>query len=114
MDQNSRKPLASTLIESTPWDSSWPESADRETLRPVLGYLESRFGLCPECFEDYVWFMQRRSWWIMRRSPFLNGAGLLKVSRVGMKAVVRVGRFLKPTTRFIQSFGSLATRAGAS
>ena len=35
----------------------------------------------------------------------------MKVCQVGMRAFQQVGRHIKPTTRFVQVFGTLATKA---
>ena len=47
----------------------------------------------------------------MRKSEQIREAAHLKVSKVGLRAFRKVGRFLKPTTRFIQIFGRFATKA---
>lgn len=38
-------------------------------------------------------------------------ASRLKVQKAGLKAFTLFGDFIKPTTRFIQSFGYMATKA---
>lgn len=43
-------------------------------------------------------------------SPIMN-ASQLRVSKLGIKAFSRLGQFVKPSTRLIQIFGHLATRA---
>jgi len=82
--------------------------ADRDFL---LSYLEDRFGIGRREFEGFLFFRKKKSWWIFKDTPLLTVASYLKVSRMGMKAFQKVGQFLKPTTRFIQVFGRLATRA---
>ncbi|MFZ0451060.1 MAG: hypothetical protein WAL98_17625 [Desulfatiglandaceae bacterium] len=77
----------------------------------LLAYLETRFGLKPGLFEDYLFFRKEKSWWIFRRTPLLADASRFKISRMGMKAFQQVGQFIKPTTRFIQMFGHYATKA---
>ncbi|MBW1923463.1 MAG: hypothetical protein JRJ35_08315 [Deltaproteobacteria bacterium] len=96
---------------STPWDSSWPSWAGPEAVSEITGYLGERFGFASHLFSDYRWLVTKESWWLVRNSEFLREAGRLKVSRVGMKAVSRVGAFIKPTTRFAQAFGHAASRA---
>ena len=44
-------------------------------------------------------------------SPFLQSASRLRVARAGLRAFQRIGEFVKPSTRMIQVFGSLATKA---
>jgi NOL1/NOP2/fmu family ribosome biogenesis protein len=76
----------------------------------LISYVEDRFGIPRSAFRDYLFFRRKKSWVILRRSPFINKAHRLKVSGVGMKVFNRVGRYIKPTTRFIQIFGPMATR----
>ncbi len=47
---------------------------------------------------------------MLRQSEWIKDAALLKVSVVGLKAFQKVGRYMKPTTRFIQLFGHMATK----
>ena len=35
----------------------------------------------------------------------------LKISQLGMRAFQQVGQYLKPTTRFVQAFGKMATKS---
>jgi NOL1/NOP2/fmu family ribosome biogenesis protein len=98
-------------IESIRWDSSWPvlsKAADRHRL---FSYLEDRFGIPEELFEDYLLFRKRKSWWLLTHSPLVGAAAHFKVSIPGFKAFQKINRFVKPTTRFIQVFGRHATRA---
>ncbi len=62
-------------------------------------------------FADYLLFRKKKSWFLIRNTRFIPSVSQLKVSQTGLRAFQRVGDFLKPTTRFIQSFGRLATRA---
>ena len=48
---------------------------------------------------------------MIRKSRQIENAAHLKVIKTGMKAFGRIGKFVKPTTKFIQIFGSLATKA---
>ena len=73
--------------------------------------MEGRFGISENVFEGYLLFKRQRSWWLLINSPLLQSASRLKVARVGLRAFQRVGKFVKPTTRMIQMFGSLATKA---
>lgn len=47
----------------------------------------------------------------MKRSLHIETASHLKVSKIGLRAFQRVGSFVKPTTRFIQTFGRFASKA---
>jgi len=76
-----------------------------------LGSIEERFGIPLEVFDDYLLFRRKKAWWLMRRSPQLADAARLKVEYVGIKAFHRVGKYIKPTTRMVQYFGPMATKA---
>jgi NOL1/NOP2/fmu family ribosome biogenesis protein len=73
--------------------------------------MERRFGIPENVFDRYLLFKRQRSWWLLKNSPFLQFVSRLKVAGVGLRAFQRVGRFMKPSTRMIQMFGHLATRA---
>ena len=47
----------------------------------------------------------------MKNTPHLDSAHRLKVAVTGFKAFHLIRNYIKPTTRFIQVFGRLATRA---
>ncbi|RLB79059.1 MAG: hypothetical protein DRH15_09505 [Deltaproteobacteria bacterium] len=70
-----------------------------------------RFGIPMEAFEDYLLFERSKGWWLMRKSPHLVEAAKLKIECAGIRAFHKVGRYIKPTTRLIQYFGKLATKA---
>ena len=76
-----------------------------------MSYLEDRFGIPEELFDDYLLFKRKQSWLIMRNASQIMLASQLKVSTVGLKAFQKIGAFIKPTTRIIQIFGRAATRA---
>jgi NOL1/NOP2/fmu family ribosome biogenesis protein len=84
------------------------EEADRQY---IFAYLEHRFGMSPAHFADYLLLRKNKSWFLIRDTVFIPSVSRLKVSRAGLRAFQQVGDFVKPTTRFIQSFGRLATRA---
>ena len=90
---------------------SWPESAEDHERRYLCSYLEDRFGIRHEVFDEYLLYKKNRSWWILKDSHFIRDASGLKVQTVGLKAFHKIGDFIKPTTRFIQIFGSKASRA---
>jgi len=73
--------------------------------------MERRFGISENVFDGCLLYKRKRSWRLLKDSPFLKKASQLKVAGVGLKAFHRVGKFVKPTTRMIQMFGHLATRA---
>lgn len=56
-------------------------------------------------------FEKKNTFWLLKNNPLLSDVSHLKVLRLGIKAFKKVGRFIKPTTRIIQYFGHLATRA---
>jgi NOL1/NOP2/fmu family ribosome biogenesis protein len=100
-----------THTDSIPWDSSWPELANKDERHRVFSYLEGRFGIPEKLFDGYLLFKRKKSWLLMREAPQIYSASQLKVSKVGLKAFQRIGGFLKPTTRIIQIFGHTATKA---
>jgi NOL1/NOP2/fmu family ribosome biogenesis protein len=73
--------------------------------------MRDRFGISPSVFKDYVFFKRKDSWRILHRSDHLERAARYKVEVVGIKAFHAINDFIKPTTRLIQLFGHLATRA---
>jgi NOL1/NOP2/fmu family ribosome biogenesis protein len=99
---------------STQWASSWPELAEEADRRYLFEYLERRFGIPQTHFADYLLLRKKKSWSLMRDAESIPSVSRLKVSQAGLRAFQRVGDFVKPTTRFIQSFGSYATRAKVS
>ena len=73
--------------------------------------MERRFGISENVFDGYLLFKRQRSWWLLINSPFLQAASRLKVARAGLRAFQRIGKFVKPSTRMVQVFGTLATKA---
>ena len=73
--------------------------------------MEGRFGIPVSAFAGYLFLKRKKSWSILKNSSQLGLFTHLKVSRVGLKAFQNVGAFVKPTTRLIQMFGHMATRA---
>ena len=98
-------------INSIPWDSSWPRLLDGSEKETLLGYLEERFGIPTEVFEEYCWFKREKTWWMVRASPLLEKAAALRITLVGLRAFTKIGGFIKPTTRMIQVFGKHATKS---
>ncbi len=107
-----RKPSDSIPTGSVQWDSTWPSSASNAERERLLGYLEERFGIPEFFFRHYLFFKRSKGWRILRASPHLEGGAFgLRVSVVGIPAFHKIGPYIKPSTRFIQVFGSHATRA---
>jgi len=77
----------------------------------LLTYIENRFGIPKALFDDYLLFSTKKSWLLIKRSLQIETASRLKVSKVGLRAFRRIGSFVKPTTRFIQTFGRFASKA---
>jgi hypothetical protein len=92
-------------------DSSWPGLAGEAERSDLLLYMFERFGIKKELFDDYLLFAKKRTFWFLRKSPFISEVSHLKIKRLGIKAFQEVGSFIKPTTRFIQFFGRHATKA---
>jgi len=74
--------------------------------------MEVRFGIPEKVFDNYLLFKRKGSWQIIN-SGVLHAmtASQLKVSKVGLRAFQKIGKFVKPTTRLIQVFGTAATKA---
>jgi len=72
--------------------------------------MENRFGIPKTFFDDYLLFERKKSWVLIKNATQIAWASQLKVSKVGIKAFQRVGNFVKPTTRFIQTFGRFASK----
>ena len=70
-----------------------------------------RFGISCNIFDGYVLFTKKKTYWFLAGSTLISAVSHLKIKRLGIKAFQEVGSFIKPTTRFIQSFGSMATKA---
>lgn len=84
------------------------EAADRHAL---FSYLEDRFGIPEALFDEYLLFNNKKSWWLLRQSQFIEQASQFKISMAGLRAFQKINRYVKPTTRMIQIFGHHATRA---
>jgi NOL1/NOP2/fmu family ribosome biogenesis protein len=77
----------------------------------LFSYLEDRFGIPEDIFEDYLMFKRKQSWMIFKNVPHIRLASQLKLSKLGMRVFHRVSAFIKPTTRMIQQFGHKSTKA---
>ena len=100
-----------TLTESIQWDSSWPELVGEDERHHLFSYLEGRFGIPENVFDDYLMFKRKQGWMIFKNVPHIRLASRLKISKIGMRAFHRVSSFVKPTTKMIQHFGQEATKA---
>jgi len=101
----------STLTLPIQLDSSWPELAKEDDRTSLLAYMYERFGIPANKFDDYLMYAKKRTFWFLRKSQLLSEISHLKIKRLGIKAFQEVGSFVKPTTRIIQCFGYMATRA---
>jgi NOL1/NOP2/fmu family ribosome biogenesis protein len=81
--------------------------ADRHYL---FSYLEDRFGISRSVFNGYWVFRKNKSWWLLRRSPYLRQCTGFKVSRVGLRAFQQVGAYVKPSTRMVQLLAPQVTK----
>ncbi len=97
-------------ITSIPWDSSWPVYVPEPERRLVLGYFEQRFGIPLSTYADYLLFKRSKTYMVLRYTPHLTAVATLKVYTVGLPVLRQVGRYCKPTTAALQTFGHLATR----
>jgi len=74
--------------------------------------MEDRFGIPEKVFDNYLLFKRKGSWQLINNGVLeAMSASQLKVSKVGLRAFQKIGVFVKPTTRLIQVFGSVATKA---
>jgi len=85
-------------------------AADDERHR-LFSYLEDRFGIPENLFDDYLLLKRKKSWRLLKNVPQVIFASRFKASEIGLKAFEKVSRFVKPTTRMIQIFGCAATKA---
>ena len=112
MTSNSKRQPDSIPTVSIQWDSSWPELAEEDDRQHIFSYLEDRFGITEKTFDDYLLFKRKASWQLISRGVLeAMSVSRLKVSKVGLRVFQKIGAFVKPTTRFIQVFGSAATKA---
>ena len=81
--------------------------SDRDLL---FSYLYERFGIPENLFEEYLLFRQKTGWFLLHTSGHLADISRIKISKAGLRSFRKVGQFVKPTTRFIQSFGMFATK----
>ena len=77
----------------------------------LLSYMYDRFGIPRNIFDGYLLFTKKKTFWFLAGSSLISAVSHLKIKRLGIKAFQEIGSFIKPTTRFIQSFGSMATKA---
>lgn len=110
---NNLKGLPGSIpTESIQWDSSWPELEEESERRRIFSYMEDRFGIPEKVFDDYLLFKRKGSWQFINNGVLhAVSASQLKVSKVGLRAFQKIGKFVKPTTRLIQVFGTAATKA---
>ena len=73
--------------------------------------MNDRFGISPDLFDSYLLFKKKKTFWFMKSSGLIPNVSHLKIQRLGIKAFQEVGSFMKPTTRIIQYFGGMATKA---
>jgi NOL1/NOP2/fmu family ribosome biogenesis protein len=85
--------------------------AEESERRRIFSYLENRFGIPEKKFEDYLLFKRKGSCQLINKAVLRAvSASQLKVSKVGLRAFQKIGKFVKPTTRLIQVFGTAATK----
>ena len=77
----------------------------------IFAYLEERFGLPAELFKNFILYAKKDTWYLLRKSLWVEQAAGLKVVSVGLKSFRRIGGYIKPTSRFIQMFGVHAQKS---
>ncbi|QER41605.1 hypothetical protein F1847_02170 [Thermodesulfobacterium sp. TA1] len=88
----------------------FPKKVTEEEKKEILTYLEERFGLLPELFEDYEILKGVSNFWLFPKTSYLNFLTSLEVQTVGLLFLRKVSSYLKPTSAFLQRFGDLATK----
>ena len=111
MTQHYKKQSDSIPTAWTRSDFSWPASANQAERDRILTYLEERFGLPAELFDDFLLYAKKDTWSLLKKSIWLEQTAGFKVISVGLKSFRRIGGYIKPTTRFIQMFGANAQKS---
>lgn len=73
----------------------------------VLSYIESRFGISREVFQNYKFKVKGGDVWIFSKDAPENLNGL---NRIGLRFARGLGKNIKLTTAVIQIFGRYATK----
>jgi NOL1/NOP2/fmu family ribosome biogenesis protein len=111
MTGNCKKPPDFIRTAQTRSGFSWPASASADERNPIFAYLEERFGLSAALFDDFLLFKKKDAWHLLRKSPWTEIAAEYKIFFIGLKSFHRIGGYIKPTTRFMQMFGSYAQKS---
>lgn len=85
--------------------------AEEDDRKFLLTYMHDRFGIPIDVFDGYLMFTKKKTFWLINKSRLISEISHLKIKRLGIKAFQEVGSFIKPTTRIIQCFGHMATKA---
>ncbi|RKX61244.1 MAG: hypothetical protein DRP29_00930 [Thermodesulfobacteriota bacterium] len=81
-----------------------------EERKEILGYLEERFGIPQNVFENYEILRGVSNFWLFPKTDYLDKLRGLDVQTVGLLFLRKVSKYLKPTSVFLQRFGHLATK----
>lgn len=81
-----------------------------EERKEILGYLEERFGIPQNVFENYEILRGVSNFWLFPKTNYLDKLRGLDVQTVGLLFLRKVSKYLKPTSVFLQRFGHLATK----
>ena len=101
---------ASTLTNSTLWDSSWPKLVDDPRRSKLLGYFEDRFGIGVSAFDGFILWERPRAYWLLTLSRHVQKLKGLRVHTTGIPVLRKIKQHLKPTTTAIQVFGARAIK----
>jgi NOL1/NOP2/fmu family ribosome biogenesis protein len=92
-------------------DFSWPASANQAERDRIFTYLEERFGIQADLFDNFLLYGKKDIWYLLKKSIWLEQAAGFKAVSVGLKSFRRIGEYIKPTSRFMQMFGLNAQKS---
>lgn len=88
----------------------FPEIISPEERKDILFYLEERFGINPEIFNNYAMFKGATHYWLFPKTEYIYFLRKLSPESVGLLFLRKIKNYLKPTSTFLQRFGKFATK----
>ncbi len=88
----------------------FPRKVEQEERQKVLSYLEERFGIPQDTFENYFMLKGVSNYWLFPETELLPKLQFFQIQTVGLLFLRKVSKYLKPTSVFLQRFGYLATK----
>jgi hypothetical protein len=89
---------------------TFPQEANLEEREEIFLFLEDRFGLKRDIFEDFLILKGASTFWLFPKTEHLIQLKKLTPEVVGLLFLRRVSGYLKPTSTFLQRFGQYATK----